>query len=141
MNVLIHAHRKGVPQHRDALGWLKHLAEGNRPWAIPVFCLGEFVRVATHPRVLNPPSTIEQALTAIDNLLESPSVRVLSPGARYPSLFAEAVLLGDARGNLAFDAQIAALCREQGVARLLTQDRDFTRFSHIEVVTVDRPPG
>lgn len=139
-NVLIYAHRDGFPLHRDALGWLKHLAEGSRPWALPVFCLGEFVRIATHPRVLNPPSTIEQALAAIDDLLASPSVRVLSPGPRYPSLFAAAVRQGDARGNLAFDAQIAALCRDQGVARLLTQDRDFARFPHIEVVTVDRPP-
>lgn len=61
-NVLIDAHRDGFREHRQALAWLRHLAEGLTPWAMPVFCLGEFVRVATHPRVLDPPSTIEQAL-------------------------------------------------------------------------------
>jgi predicted nucleic acid-binding protein len=28
-----------------------------------------------------------------------------------------------------FDAQIVALCREAGVSALLTEDRDFARFS------------
>jgi predicted nucleic acid-binding protein len=30
--------------------------------------------------------------------------------------------------NLAFDAQVVALCREAGVTALLTEDRDFDRF-------------
>ncbi|MFQ5680378.1 MAG: TA system VapC family ribonuclease toxin, partial [Gemmatimonadota bacterium] len=127
-NVLVHAHRAGLPGHERALAWLRHLAEGKEPWGIPVFCLGEFVRVTTHPRVLDPPSTLEEALAALEGLLESPTVRVLGPGPSYPELFAEAVRAGDARGNLAFDAQIHAVCREQGASRLLTLDRDFARF-------------
>ncbi len=37
---------------------------------------------------------------------------------------------GEARaaGNLAFGAQIVALCRESGVRALVTEDRDFRRF-------------
>jgi predicted nucleic acid-binding protein len=34
----------------------------------------------------------------------------------------------EASGNLMFDAQIVALCREAGVTALLTEDRDFDRF-------------
>lgn len=59
--------------------WLRHLAEGGIPWALPVFCVGEFVRIATHRRVVDPPSTIPQALAAIDALMDCPSVRLLSP--------------------------------------------------------------
>ena len=33
-----------------------------------------------------------------------------------------------AAGNLVFDAQIVALCREAGVSQPLTDDRDFDRF-------------
>lgn len=140
-NVLVYAHRAGVQQHGEALVWLRHLAEGNVPWAVPVFCLGEFVRVVTHPRVMDPPSTLEQALTALRGLLESPTARVLSPGPRYATLFEEAAREADARGNLAFDAQIAAVCRERGVARLLTLDRDFTRFPGLQVVSLDESPA
>jgi predicted nucleic acid-binding protein len=30
-------------------------------------------------------------------------------------------------GNLVYDAQIAAVCREHGVTEILTNDRDFER--------------
>jgi predicted nucleic acid-binding protein len=38
------------------------------------------------------------------------------------------------RGNLAFDAQIAAVCHEHGIDQLLTADRDFARFAQLKVV-------
>lgn len=139
-NVLVYAHRAGLPNHVDALNWLNHLAGGAERWAIPVFCLGEFVRVVTHPRVLAPPSTVVEAVSAVEALLESPSLSVLSPGSRFAALFCESVREGDARGNLAFDAQIVALCREHGVRRLLTLDRDFKRFDGIGVLSVVTSP-
>ena len=140
-NVLVHAHRSGLSGHAAALEWLRYLAEGPLPWSIPVFCLGEFVRVTTHPRVLDPPTTLDEALSALRSLLASPTLRVLSPGPRWPELFEEALRDGDARGNLAFDAQIVATCLEHGASRLLTRDRDFSRFSGIEIVTPDDPPS
>ena len=139
-NVLVQAHRSGLPGHRPALAWLRHLAEGPVPWGVPVLCLGEFIRVTTHPKILDPPSTLEQALGALRDLLSSPTVRVLSPGPRWPGLFAEAIEAGDARGNLAFDAQIVAVCREQGASRILTRDRDFARFPGNEPVSPDQSP-
>jgi predicted nucleic acid-binding protein len=39
----------------------------------------------------------------------------------------------DAAGNLVFDAQIAALCREAGVSRILTEDRGFDRFERLAI--------
>ena len=140
-NILVYAHRAEVSEHARALGWLQHLATREAPWALPVFGVGEFVRVVTHPRVFDPPSTLDQALAALDALAASPGLRVLSPGRRYPALFAEAVRVGRATGNLAFDAQIAALCREHGVTRLLTRDRDFSRFPWIQILDLDQEPG
>jgi hypothetical protein len=107
------------------------------PWGLPVFCLGEFVRVVTHPRVLDPPSSLEEAWRAIEGLLNSPTLKVLYPGDRYPTLFHQALEAAQARGNLAFDAQIAAVCRERGSSRLLTLDRDFARFPGIAIVSPD----
>jgi predicted nucleic acid-binding protein len=109
------------------------LAEGNRPWGIPVSCLAEFVRVVTHRSVLDPPSSLDDAIEALHGLLRSSTLRVLDPGPRYPELFVEALQEANARGNLAFDAQIVAICRENGVSRLLTFDRDFSRFSGIRI--------
>ena len=135
----MYAHREGLPQHERALAWLTHIAESPIPWALPVFCLGEFVRVVTHPRIFDPPSTLEDALAALEGVLASPSARLLLPGERYATFLATALREGDARGNIAFDAQIAALCREQGVERILSEDRDFARFSGLRLVPLSAP--
>ncbi|HYW85587.1 MAG TPA: TA system VapC family ribonuclease toxin [Spirochaetia bacterium] len=140
-NVLVAAHRLDAARHEQALAWVRFLAEGEQPWGIPFSCLGEFVRVVTHRRVFDPPSSIEQAIDAVDALLESPSVRLLNPSAGHWALFRPSIVVGDATGNLVFDAQIAALCREHGIDRLLSEDRDFRRFPALSLVTLDVTPG
>jgi toxin-antitoxin system PIN domain toxin len=131
-NILVYAHREELPQHRSARAEITKLAEGHAPWGIPVFCIGEFIRVVTHPKLFDPPYTGAEACEAMANVLESPSLHVLCPGPGYPSLFMEAVRQANAIGNLVFDAQIVAVCRESGVSRLLTEDRDFARFHGFE---------
>lgn len=131
-NVLIYAHRRETGQHESALNRLKALSEGDRPWGLPVFCIAEFVRVVTHLRVFSPPSDLQVALAFIDRLLESPSIRLLLPGEGYPEIFRGVCESAAVRGNLAFDAQIAAVCFEHGVHELLTTDRDFARFSPLK---------
>ena len=121
--------------------WLRHLAEGITPWAVPVFCIGEFIRVVTHRRIFRLPSTLEQALGALDGLGQSPSIRILYPSETYYPLLKHAVLEGRTTGNIVFDAQIAAVCREHGVGRILTEDRDFARFAALEIVSLDADPS
>jgi toxin-antitoxin system PIN domain toxin len=140
-NVLVCAHRSGTPHHERAQRWLRHLAEGMIPWALPVFCIGEFVRITTHRCVFDPPSTIPQALDAIDALLDSPSVRLLAPTQLHWPLLREAIRVDETSGNLAFDAEIAAVCREHGVERILTEDRDFGRFAFLRVVSLADEPA
>ncbi len=136
-NILVYAHQERLPQHARARQRLIALAEGNASWAIPVFCLGEFLRVITHPRLFDPPFSAAEATEAMSRLLASPTVEVLVPGERYPALLGEAVVEARAVGNLVFDAQIAALCAEAGVSRLLTEDGDFKRFSGVTTVGLD----
>jgi uncharacterized protein len=133
-NILIYAHRAESAQHLAALRKLTAIAEGQRPWGLPVFCLAEFVRVVTHLRVFDPPSNLSSALDFVTRLLESPSARLLLPTTAYPAVFAESCKAAGARGNLVFDAQIAALCREHGIDELLTVDRDFARFPALRIV-------
>lgn len=127
-NVLIAAHRSEHPQHEEALAHLVVAAEGEAPWGLPIFCLGEFLRVVTHAKVFTPPSRLEVAVEFIDRLLESPSLRLLLPEERFWTHFRSTLQDGAAGGNLVFDAQIAAVCSEHGVVDLVTGDRDFARF-------------
>lgn len=128
-NILVYAHREELPQHRQARARVRELAEGDARWGLPVFCLGEFVRVVTHPAVFRPASTLVEATAVLDGVLASPSLEVLSPGERYWPLLRAALAEARAAGNLAFDAQIVAVCREAGISALLTEDRDFHRFA------------
>lgn len=130
-NILIYAHRKEFRQHTAALAALTSLAEGTDLWGIPAVCLSEFIRVTTHPAILKPPSPSEMAVGALEGLLDSASVRLLLPGERHAALLFGLVRKHGVAGNLAFDAQIVALCLEHGVRELLTADRDFARFTEL----------
>jgi len=136
-NVLIFADREESPLHEVALRILRRLAEGHEAWAVPLFCVGEFLRVVTHDRVFDPPTPMTDAVSAVDALLGSPSSRLLVPGDRYLPLLRGVIEESGVRGNLVFDAQIAAVCLEHGATTLLTEDRDFTRFPGLNVLTLE----
>jgi predicted nucleic acid-binding protein len=92
----------------DAKEILKEFPEGEQPWALPWPCIYEFIRVVTHPRVFDPPTDLESALDDLDSLLQSPSLTLLREGPRH-SVFTQRLLRsGQAAGNLAHDAHIAA---------------------------------
>ncbi len=140
-NVLIYAHRLETDLNAAARAELVRLAEGTEPWALPVFCLIEFMRVVTHRRVFNPPSTIAQAMDFINGIVAAPTCHVALPGADFLRHLETTARRADARGNLMFDAQIAALCREHGIAAILTNDRDFERFDRLDVRYLDEASG
>ena len=135
-NVLVYAHRAEVKLHSAAVAELVELAEGDDLWALPVFCITEFLRVVTHRRVFNPPSTTTQAFDFVRGLIESPTCVVVGPESTYIEHLEAVVREADARGNLIFDAQIAALCKEHGIATILTHDHDFRRFEGLQVMLV-----
>ena len=132
-NILIYAHRGETELHGPAASQLLTLAEGVARWALPVFCVTEFMRVVTHLRVFNPPSTVAQAAAFIEGIATAPNCELVRPGPDFLELLMAVARQADARGNLMFDAQIAALCREHGIDTILTNDRDFGRFQPLRV--------
>ena len=132
-NVLVYAHRTEMELHRAATEVLMDRAEDATPWALPIFCITEFMRVVTHRRVFNPPSTLPQAVGFIEDLVASPVCHVVRPGPGFLRILANAAQQADARGNLMFDAQIAAGCHESGIDTIVTNDRNFERFEALRV--------
>lgn len=130
-NILVYAHREELPLHEKAKAKIIELAESPEPWALPVFCITEFIRVVTHPKLFDPPSGLPDVLDAIGSLLESPSLIILNPGENFWTMLNEIAKKANTRGNLLFDAQIAAVCKEHGIKDLLSEDRDFARFDCI----------
>lgn len=135
-NVLVYAHREELARHEQALRLLESLAEGDAPWAIPIFCIGEFLRIVTHPRLFDPPTPLEEAISAIQALIGSRCLSILLPGQRYWPILSRVLMEGNATGNRVFDAQIAALCIEHGIDVIVTEDRGFLKLQGLRAVPI-----
>ena len=130
-NVLVHAHRRDSQWHAPAGACVRRLAEGRAAWAIPWPCLYEFPAIVTHPRIYDPPSTMDEALDQIDAWMESPRLVILGEPHDHWSILRRQLTAAQVRGPMVHDARIAAICIGHGVHELLTADRDFGRFSSL----------
>ena len=127
-NLLVYAHRADSEWHDRAAVCIRDLAERRAPWAIPWPCIHEFLSVATHPRIWDPPTPTEAALDQVDAWLESPSLVLLAEGPEHWAELRALLEAGRIAGPRVHDARIAALCLAHGVRELWTADRDFSRF-------------
>jgi hypothetical protein len=130
-NLLLYAHRGESEWHDRASACLRELAEGRAPWAIPWPCIHEFLAIATHPRIWDPPTPTEAALDQVAAWIESPSLVLLAEGPQHWSELRAQIEAGRIAGPRVHDARIAALCLAHGVRELWTADRDFSRFANL----------
>ena len=77
-NILVYAHRTDSPFHPPAARRLTELAQANAAWAIPWPCLHEFLGIVTNRRIYRPPTTLDVAMEYVENLLQSPSLVLLT---------------------------------------------------------------
>lgn len=133
-NILIHAHWSDSPWHDRADAHLTALAESGIPWAIPWPCVHEFLSIATHPRIHDPPTPVLDALEQAACWLEAPALTLLSEGVGYWSVLQRLLRQSKVSGPKIHDARIAALCLHHGASPLWSADRDFSRFRDLKVV-------
>jgi len=131
VNVLLNAHRVEQRDHKLAHDLLQRTVSSIRPFAVSELILGSFVRIATHPRALNPPTPLDEALRFCESLRSRRNARLITPGSRHWSLFADLCRRFGAVGNLAADAYLAALAIESG-CQWISFDRDFARFPELD---------
>ena len=132
-NLLVYAHREDSPWHDAAYRRVVELAEGRAPWAIPWPCIHEFLAIATHPRIYDPPTPLKTAIDQVEAWLESPTLVMLSESADYWPLLRSTLQGGRISGPQVHDARIATICQQHGVSELWTADRDFGRFPGMTV--------
>lgn len=128
VNVLLYAHREDFAEHARYRDWLTRLLESDEPYAMANVVLSGFVRIATHPRVFSPPSTMAQALAFVRAVREQPHCVPVNPGPRHWEIFEKLCAIPGTKGGLVADAYIAAIAVEHG-CQLASNDADFRRFT------------
>jgi toxin-antitoxin system PIN domain toxin len=126
-NILLYAHREDSPWHEATTRCLADLARG--PWAIPWPCVHEFLAIATHPRVFDPPSPLADALRAVESWHAVGTLVLLYEAEGYWEVLARLLRGAGVIGPKVHDARIAALCVQHAISELWTADRDFSRFA------------
>lgn len=132
-NILVYAHREDSPHHARAAACLRHLAEGPRRWALPWPVVHEFLAIVTHPRIYAPPTSVEDACAAVDDLLALPGVLPIGEGAGHGPALVRLLRESGAIGPRVHDARIATICLGHGVDELWSADRDFGYFPDLRV--------
>ena len=127
VNVLVYAHRRDIPDHPAYLQWLEALINSDQAYGMADLLLSSFIRIVTHPRIFNPPDSIDQALTFTQELREQPNCMTVAPGPRHWDIFCRLCREAGVKGNLVPDAYLAALAIENG-CEWITTDRDYSRF-------------
>jgi toxin-antitoxin system PIN domain toxin len=128
VNILVYAHREDAPNHIAYRKWLEGVINSDQAYGMAALVLSGFLRVVTHPRVFNPPSTIEMALAFAKDVRSQPNCVPISRGPRHWEILEKLCRTANVKGNLVPDAYLAALAIESG-SEWITTDRDYARFS------------
>lgn len=132
-NILVYAHREDSEWHAQARASVEMLATGQVLWGLPWPCAHEFLAIVTHPRIYDPPSTLEQAIAQFDAWLQSPVATLLTESKSHWEILKRELSAGKVAGPMVHDARVAAMCLVHGVTEFWTADRDFSRFPALSV--------
>jgi toxin-antitoxin system PIN domain toxin len=126
-NILVYAHRKEAPRHKEYERWIDEYRQGNEAYGLSELVLSSFLRIVTNPKIYKDPTPIKAALGYVAQLREPAHAVIVSPGARHWKIFTDLCERVSAKGNLVPDAYLAALAIESG-NEWITHDHDYSRF-------------
>lgn len=126
-NLVLWAHHRQFAQHDLTRTWWRRLLSEQALVGIPWPSVLAFVRISTHPRVLERPIDVRAAWDVVETWLSRPNVWIPVPTERHRSILGPLLGAGTASGNHVPDAHLAALAIEWGL-ELLSADRDFSRY-------------
>lgn len=133
VNVVLAAHRSDHPHHGVLRRWLDGILAGDEQIAVPDVVWAAFVRIATNRRAFEEPTPIDDAFAFLRSVREHPNHVTVVPGEQHLSLFEDLCRRFDVKGEIVFDAYLAAIALEQG-SSLASFDRDFARFEDLDWV-------
>jgi toxin-antitoxin system PIN domain toxin len=133
VNLLLYANVDGFPRHAQARRWWERALGGVEEIGLGGPALFGFLRIATNPRILDPPLAVDDAIGRVEEWLRRRHVRFLLPGPRHMEIAFRLLRQLGTAANLTTDVQLAALTIEYQ-AEIHSNDTDFGRFSELRWV-------
>ena len=134
-NVLIYAADDDSEYRDPCLRYLQDSRHAREQSFLTWSICYEFMRVVTHPNILNSPMSMRDAWDFLESFLNTPGFSMLTHTERHESLLIQTITeMPDLRGNIAHDLHIAVLMREHEMNRICTFDNDFRRFPFLTVI-------
>lgn len=130
VNVLLYAHRLESEKHVPMKKWLEELLSSGETFGYCDFVVSGFLRIATHPKIFDPPTHMKEALRFIEKIITLPQALFISPGKKHWEIFKKYCAMPEIKGSLVTDAYLAALAVESG-CDWVSDDNDFKLFSNL----------
>lgn len=132
VNVLVYAHREDAANHSAYRQWLESVINGHASFGYSELVLSGFMRVVTHPKVFEIPSTLSSAIRFTEQIRSLHNAVCLAPGSMHWKIFVECLERINATGNDIPDVYHAALAMEWN-CEWVTADKGFKRFKGLKV--------
>ena len=129
---MVYAHREDAANHSAYRQWLESIINGQASFGYSELALSGFLRIVTHPKVFEMPSTLSTALCFAEQIRALHNAVCLAPGAMHWNIFKECLEQINATGNDIPDAYHTALAMEWG-CEWVTTDKGFKRFKGLKV--------
>lgn len=126
-NLLLYAIDSSSRFHVAAAAWLESVLNGDVAVGLPWQTIGAFVRISTHPRVLENPLSGAAAWSFVDEWLATAPAWIPPATEATARIYGQLCSQTSITGNLVPDAMLAALAIERGV-EIVSHDADFARF-------------
>lgn len=133
VNVLLYATDRSSPFHARAKALVERLAAGpDLVYLLWPVALG-YLRIVTHPRLLDAPLAPATAAANIEQLVTQPHVRAVGELDDFWAVYRRVADDVTPKGNLVPDAHLVALMHQHGISTIWSHDRDLRMFGGITV--------
>ena len=134
VNILIYAINRDAPHHRRARIFIESLASKPDTWAFPWPIAHSFIRITTHPSILPHPLSARQAVDAIEQFVQLPSVSMVNEISGFWERYKRDITSLHLKGNMIPDALLVNILKAHGITTLYSRDRDFLKFKGIKAI-------
>jgi toxin-antitoxin system PIN domain toxin len=132
-NILLYAVRGYEENHLVAKETLEALLAQKESVAFTDIVIFEFIAQVTNKSDPSKAMSTSKAIAQMENWLSSPGTQVIRSSDKDFKTFSRLCAESGKTGQSIFDAQVAAICIDNGVTEFVTADKGFDKFTELRI--------